>query len=298
MIDYETSVNFTIDWLSVTFSQDDGMEFIDLLTAPLNLKRVKSVPAKGYNHGGQYESGLRWSSHTDRPEQGVHVVMSGACLRWYQAAWIDWENLLTLIRENRGRTSRIDLAFDMKNSGLDGTVLSKSALKPYKGKGRTPAFNTLRGADESWTVYIGRRQSDKFLRIYDKAKEQGDYESDYVRVELEVKGKTAHALGWQLSSTDKAGCAGMAKTLILGVADFDLRGWSAAWNFESVGFSAPQGREKDTLTWLYKTCAPALAKEMAKRNAHDVLSEFWHVLSIELGVQGVDAAKLFAGFED
>lgn len=282
----ETS--FTVDWIGATFTREGADSFIRSMYDGISTFKPASVQTRGYNQAFENEDGIRYNTHTEREEMGVHIAMSGSCLRKLYAKFMDWKQLFELIDKNNGRTSRVDLAFDVKNSGLTPTDLGKPTLRPYKGKGRTPKFNTLLGGDGSWTLYIGSRSSEKMLRIYDKAKEQKDYVSDYIRVEVETKGETGRAVGWNFARSDKNECVAMAIGLAKGVADFNLPAWDYALRGERVGLAIPQGKEKDTFGWLVKVCAPALAKEIEKRPSDDVLMAFWDALRVELGKRGIE----------
>jgi len=284
-------VNFTVDWIAATFNIEQGFSFVKEITNNGTMASTKGHGTKGYDSSITYANGVLASWHSTISANGLHVTLAGSSLRKLLANGLDWKHIMVLIDQYGGRTSRVDLAFDIKNGQLTNESFDKSALKSYKGKGRTPKFVKLVGGDESWTTYVGSRQSEKFLRIYDKAKEQGDYVSDYVRIELEAKGETAHALGWNFSRSDKDQCVGMAKTLVLGVVDFNIPAWNAAFNGLPVDFSIPQGKDKDTFGWLLKQCVPSLAKEIAKRPLEPVLAQFWDALRDELAALGVNAAS-------
>jgi hypothetical protein len=281
------TTSFTVDWIAATFEKDRGMGFVNSVTGYGKMAGVDMRGGKGYNAGYEYENGLRVAWHTEFPAQGVHVVFSGSCLRKMYAQDIDWKMLFERIDKFGGRTSRVDLAFDVRGSGLKPEILCKPALRPYKGKGRTPRMNVLSGSDGSWTLYIGSRSSEKMLRIYDKAKEQGDYVGDYVRIELETKGEIGHAVGWNFARISKDECVGMALTLTKGVADFNLAAWDAALGGDLVDFSFPQGKQRDTFGWLVNICAPALAKEIALHPSDNVLDQFWDALRSNLSKQGI-----------
>jgi len=217
------------------------------------------------------------------------VSLSGSALRWYDAKSLDWYQLLTWVKECSGRTSRVDLAVDIKNGNINQADLCKQNRMPYKGKGRTPRWLPVGDEEDGWTWYIGSRQSEKFLRVYDKAKEQKDHETDYVRVELECKGEVAHAVGHEFPAMEKTLCKAMACTLIRGTANIVHPSWAWAMDSESVVLTIPQGKERDTFGWLVNVCAPALAKQIALHPNDGVLDTFWEALRVELRERGVDA---------
>jgi len=253
------------------------------------LSEVTCPPQRGYNKAVELESGLRVSWNDERSDMGVHFVFSGSALRWYYGKNMDWYDVLARAKKYHGKASRIDLALDLEDTGMTGKNLCESALRAYKGKGRTPKFLEVSGSDGGWTKYIGSRASDKMLRIYNKGVEIGEKDRDYIRVELETKGDISRAVAWEFPDMDRQACISMAKTLIRGQADFDIQAWQDALNSEYVGLSAPQGRERDTFGWLIKQAAPALAKEIAKRPNEPVIDQFWNALRVALRERGIEA---------
>jgi phage replication initiation protein len=92
------------------------------------------------------------------------------------------------------RITRIDLAHDdIKGSYTPDAALEdwrngsyqlpKAPLPPSMSTVGNWEFDDGRGR----TLYIGRRASGKFLRVYEKGKQLGDPESPWTRVELEMK---------------------------------------------------------------------------------------------------------------
>jgi hypothetical protein len=287
------SQSFTVDYISATFDMYYGSKFVKLLGYKGWASDVECNILKGYNFQRKLETGAIIAWHTERKDMGVHVQLSGETLRWYATKNVDWLQMLKWIKKNKGRTSRVDLALDLFNSGLKLKDFCKANLKPYKGKGRTPKAPLPVGTQEDgWTVYIGSRQSTKFLRIYDWSAKHDKDAGDYIRVELETKEEIAHAVGWEFPEQSASDFVSMAQTLIRSVADFDLENWTIALDSRDVPLAIPQGKDKDTLGWLIKTCAPSLAKEIARRPNHDVLGEFWIALQTELNSRGLSVSAI------
>lgn len=284
------SVSFTCDWLSAT-SHNPGRakRFLNDLGFGTYLTDVERSNLRGYNMTREVESGMivAWSSVNDK--QGIHVQLSGSVLRYYSTIGVEWKQIIELMKQHGFRTSRVDLAIDLIDSGLTQADLSRKTLLPYKGKGRTPKMLPMGTVEDGWTLYVGSRSSDKFLRIYDKGKEQGDADTDYIRVELECKGEVAHAIGWEFAELEQSACVEMAQTLIRNHCNFDIPAWETALLSRDVNLSIPQGKQKDTFGWLIKVCAPALAKEIEKRPKSPVIDEFWNALRRELRERGIDA---------
>lgn len=95
------------------------------------------------------------------------------------------------LKEMKARFTRLDFAFDFTDEGetMEALViLAREYLKDVQ----TAAFFVRHGRPSGFTV--GSRQSDIFVRVYDKALEQGkDYR--WIRAEVEVKGDRVAQFG-------------------------------------------------------------------------------------------------------
>lgn len=274
-------VSFCIDWISCTFKGGEVNEFLSKINNTQNLQGVETSPVKGYTHAIEYWHGLRVNWHEALDAQGIHMVFSGSCLRAMQSQGLDGGKIIDLIHSYGGKTSRIDLAIDIRESGLKREEFCAENLKPYKGKGNTPKHSDWFSDDGGWTHYVGSRTSDKHLRIYDKAKEQKDYVGDYIRIELECKGRLAKALLSQLAEKSTDERMGLASVLIRTVADYNLGAWNAALACKDVGFALPNKTDSDTMGWLLTVAAKSLAKQMLKHEERSIIDDFWQAVQIE-----------------
>lgn len=131
-----------------------------------------------------------------RPEQKMLITMSGKDLQRMRDMGLTETELLKDVAGITGmKVTRLDVALDTTDTRLS----PQEAKKDFgNGKFETRARSvheikkTGKGGEyEGHTVYVGSRQSEQFLRIYDKAKEQGT-EGHLTRVELELKDQPAH----------------------------------------------------------------------------------------------------------
>ena len=112
-----------------------------------------------------------------------------------QAALPDWEQRLYQFANTAERfsISRVDVAADFFNGEYSPLI----ALSDYKKgkfdvKGMRPKYK-LEGTDwfnddnSGKTLYIGRRGSSKFCRVYEKGKQLGDESSLWTRFEIEFR---------------------------------------------------------------------------------------------------------------
>ena len=112
------------------------------------------------------------------------------------------DNCRRLYRDFGFMPTRADVALDDFDRSLDYHRIEQAIVaKNYTGfrKARPHGHPAL---GEGWTWELGRRSSEKFVRIYDKFAESGG-EINAIRMELELKDEYAHAFWLQyLDRTD------------------------------------------------------------------------------------------------
>lgn len=135
------------------------------------------------NYGTVHIGGQRGTVLIDLTGVGCQAALDGWEERLYQFA----------LTAERFQISRIDGAIDFFN----GELQVEQALNYYKKglfdvRGMRPKYK-LEGTD--WfnndntgkTLYVGRRGSSKFCRVYEKGKQLGDVNSSWVRFEIEFR---------------------------------------------------------------------------------------------------------------
>lgn len=101
----------------------------------------------------------------------------------------DWQSLQQLLEDFKAKVTRIDLAVDF----LDGQHTVDDAVDMFERGdftcgGRKPG--TAVAGDwleqvHGRTLYVGKAQNGKMLRVYEKGKQLGDLQSDWVRFEVQ-----------------------------------------------------------------------------------------------------------------
>lgn len=238
-----------IDWLAGTFKKG-----VDIVYPPIFTQ--KFIPCKGYlnySEGSQYEDGRKSYCNPSHPEWGTHIVWSGSALA---DCPIPPESLVTSLFNAKFSFSRIDLAIDAKGFNLlpsDATeYISKKEIKT-----RAKQFPLWHDAQaKGYTQYIGKKSSEIYLRIYDKAAEMGIFE-DWTRVEIIVRGDRAKMAAQEIvRDTD-------FRSIVNGFASFDTwQQWQEVMAAEAVKLPADRSTSQ-TLQWLLRSAAPSLAREMA-----------------------------------
>lgn len=275
-------IYFVYDWISATMPTDKSKVIEQWLSLGEEITNVPTKPRFGYTAAKGYESGAVVMWNSERPEMGYHLILSGAALNHLAGTGQDSLEVLKYIAKMEGRVSRLDLAIDVFDSGLTPDDLSKRNRKPVKGKGRTPKYTLVGDAEDGWTIYIGSRSSEKFLRIYHKGLEQNEKDNDWLRIELECKSSFAHYLGAQLANATVEQAYDMASQLTRAMVDFPHQNWQRSLSSRSVHIALPKKPKTDTLKWLLDVCAPSLARLIASKPNTDVLGAFSRKLHDEL----------------
>ena len=138
--------------------------------------------------------------------QEVHVDCSGGVV----SGW-SFDKLQALARwvvNQRGKFGRIDNALDDRKGvvtveQVEGAVRAGQAVKRSKKWRKVEESNDELDQITGYTLYLGSRQSNTLIRIYDKALEQRgkgvEVEGPWVRWEMELKDTRAHACGLALA---------------------------------------------------------------------------------------------------
>lgn len=125
----------------------------------------------------------------------VYVSLSSGALGWYVARGLDWRGWLKYLHDLGVKFTRCDFAFD-DHAGLVTLERVRECLDrggDVRVSRMTRAVGgAFIGRGDDWTVYLGGRSSQRLVRIYNKAAEQG-LPVSWVRVEIEVKGDAAAA---------------------------------------------------------------------------------------------------------
>jgi Putative phage replication protein RstA len=268
-----------MDWLQMTILAD---------AAPLSL--VPDFLSAGELFGGEGEAAppgwvrqlqydrcaalapggyVMWS--VARPSQGVHFRLNGGELSALREAHdlademlLDWvhERVRTAVAVN---VTRCDLFVDWLGSGCpveplaravqDGAAVSRAFLDTRYSQGQW---------GPAWTVYVGRRKSGKYVRVYDKGRElaerSGRFDGERTRLEIEFRGDYAKALFAERLSP--VAVAKLVLNTAAAMVGFPVEWWEREVVAGNVGrlVVVPADGERDTLAWLEKVALPAIVR--------------------------------------
>lgn len=259
----------SVDWLSITYKWESfkiqyaqnlndavSKHVVEHLYMPYEGQWQTTAPLQGYAKAIVNKSGVRVNFSRPGSPNGVHVVYSGRTLQTY-----DWESLLVDAFILDGQVTRIDIALDVMDSPIDILELYRH-MKEGRCITQSKKYSYIEG-NTGQTLYVGSRQSERMLRVYDKAAEQGST-GQWVRFELEVKGAKARQIAHYVSIEG----SGAIPALIADFATFVDYQWPDGNPFEAEAINLPsiKGKETDTAKWLETGVLPSF-KRVAPDNA-------------------------------
>jgi hypothetical protein len=235
-----------LHWIEGTFK---GRNVVSL-PQTLPSKFVETRAFNGYTVGSLYEDGRILMTNPERPEMGTHIQWSGdAC----DNCSIDHKALINHLINANFSFTRLDMAIDAVGFNLRPERATEEIDKKCC---KTRAKSAPRQDDAiktGYTQYVGKKTSEIFLKLYDKAAEMGTDE-DHCRIELTTRHARADSAARKIvSGVD-------FRAMVIAYADFPLwREWQDIMAVVPVKLPSERG-ETNTEQWLLGACAPALAR--------------------------------------
>lgn len=250
-----------IDWLSLSFDDVESIAYPDWWPQ----EKVEAKAFNGYQRARKYSDGRLEMYSPDRPDMGVHVVMSGDTLD--NLAGIGTTELVFL-RDAGARFGRLDVALDVFDSRFSVNLVGKE-IKHERAITDARVFptNTSNGT-EGKTQYIGRKSSNKYARVYDKAYEQ-KVDMKWIRIEAVFQKRLAgKAVEAYINGAS-------VRSLIKSVIDCpEYPTWEHALSGDLAATLELSRKIGQTKEWLLHCAAPSLARELYLDGDESFLFEF------------------------
>lgn len=253
----------SVDWLSITYKWESfkiqngqnlneavSKHVVEFLSMPYEGQWQSTTPLQGYAKAIVNKIGVRVNFSLPGSPNGVHVVYSGRTLQTFH-----WGDLLMDCYVLDGQVTRIDIALDVMDSPIDILELYRH-MKEGWCITQSKKYSYIEG-NTGQTLYVGSRQSERMLRVYDKAAEQGTT-GQWVRFELEVKGAKARQIAHYVSIEG----AEAIPALIADFATFIDYQWPDGNPFKAEAINLPsiKGKETDTAKWLETGVLPSFKR--------------------------------------
>ncbi len=189
-----------IDSLSITWKYDNVGELYELLG--LQDAEMQQMRTRFYSNG-EYFDGILIAYNLDENYQvtSTFLDISGKGCRTVEQLNpdFDWFEFLyrydSQIRDKTAHISRIDIACDVDDGSLTiGQIQKYTRQQLYVCRSKLlPVVSYMRIME----VLFGSPKSDRLLRIYDKALEQGIPDIDWLRLEFQLRND--NATSWYLN---------------------------------------------------------------------------------------------------
>lgn len=188
-----------VDWLNATFQQPDRWtvaQFVQVIGTAIGreLSAVESRGMFGFERGMKifvhvgstsYPIGaLAWAGESQKGRMMLQFTGAGC------GVVKSWSRLRRLLSALDARLTRLDLAVDFMEGEYsvdDAVQMLEDGM--FNGGGRSPSssvagdwINRVLGR----TLYVGKAQNGKLLRVYEKGRQLGNLESEWVRFEVQL----------------------------------------------------------------------------------------------------------------
>jgi hypothetical protein len=294
----------SIDWISATLPYET--------TIPIVPHKDKELINgwNGYCMGWRLDSGVLIYLNPDREDMGLHIRISGRALVTLKEEYqMDSLVLVARLLNGGAKLSRLDLALDIKDGGLDVMeFVALAELKLFKGEVRKFSYIVDGSDGRGKTLYMGRRTSIRSLRIYDKGAETmskttkgkpvqenldiNEAGQDWIRFELELKQSAAMSAASQMVAAWKAADVNSDEWLeagyklipgfIKGACDFPISiNYETVCGKKGVRVEGAKKTETDTERWLFRACAPVLARLTVEQGREFKMLFLQHVSDLE-----------------
>lgn len=266
------TLSFSVDWINYT-ALELGTRVLSVVPYPGKDQTWEpSTPSKGYNNALQNKQGVKISWHNKRDDMGVHVQYSGQTLNKYSAEGASARMIAIHHNLSHDRCTRIDLALDARDERLQ--ISSLAAIVKHSTENlKIKSFSHIISQDGGETLYLGSRQSEQYIRVYNKAAEQ-NIEGDWIRIELELKGSRAHEIGAQLALKGDGDMTAIARGMIKNLADFQDQNWQRIVGEMAVSIGKARVNEPDTKGWLLGSVAPAMGRYIRETDDQSIVEDF------------------------
>lgn len=246
-------------------------------------------PIRGYN-SGQAASFGRVFWHSGNRAQHIGVIFTGDDMRAAINVLMPNNEMLNWAIARSRKIARLDVAVDIFDPAAEPTDILAMWKMGYVGTPARTVTETSSHTDtrdhgivKTSTVYVGKRDSERMLRVYNKGAQLG-VDKKWVRAELQARDDNAWNLALMLQ---RAGLVDGGRAAIRAFCNIPtLAWWARALNGPAVELAKVQRKETNTEKWVMNVALPAVHKlaveqlEDGRSTVYDALSRVFNELSI------------------
>lgn len=276
----------TIDWLSFTLKQDTK-EARNVLQMLNRSGIMEPVPAHfGYDRAAKTEHGAVIYSSESNSRMGVHVVISGSSITQYSECGTGIREILHAAIIAQAKITRLDMAKDAQDERFQWIAIEEAATGGnYRGTAQKIA--SIRSSDGGSTLYIGSRQSEKFVRVYNKGIESGQG-GDWWRLEMETKGEVANAVA-RVIDAGTTDFNSLLCSQVKRMCDMENESWKNLLTADA-SFSLPKiEKQTDREKWINEQVAQAVLSHLEQNPQSDAVRRLFEMLEKHYRLGSTDA---------
>lgn len=237
-----------------------------------------------FRHGAQLFPAGRIYWNDSEGVTGSYVVLSGdemAMVRqWHH---MDDDTLLRRLARNAQSITRLDFAINV-TAGDPAQCIEAFETHRCKTRVRSCLSMKKHGKAKGYTAYFGSKNSEKMVRVYDKAAELKLLHQVLTRIELQVRKAPALTLA---KTMIKHGVKVTGKSAMRDFVDFPELDWyQQAVGDSEVEMNLTPSHESSFEKWLTQQVLPAIAKRWDAGIERQVIQKFsGELMRIQLAAQ-------------
>lgn len=265
-----------VDWLTVTTTDKiRGKRMAQRAMRLLSQEVKMGNKSKPWSMSG-YQGFASGSVQTGERRDGIIVRLGSSVAR------TEWRRFY----EESENCSRIDVQCTVVDGSSPTATLAKEwrrLRKFWKGNGRAPAVSYFHSSDGSGTLYLCKRSSEMFGRVYDKGAESKlDHYKGALRWEIECKGDRARQIAKLMaeSSNVQYDACCLVSTFFgargCSCKSLDLaRDSAASVGIQRMAYSIPALRRLASddgrlLRWIHDCVRPSIQDLIGRGKSYDV----------------------------
>jgi hypothetical protein len=274
----------SIDWLQYSVPWPDGIhewpdhgfmesELLKKALPPhdkLVLTGDILMPLRGYDNGMSGSFGrVFW--HSKNRMQHIGVIFTGDDMRAAVNVLLPHTQMLSWVLAKAKKIARMDVAVDIFDPRADPVDILRLWKMGHVGTRartvtETTSYTTSPAGEvvPASTVYVGKRDGERMLRVYDKGIQTGS-DKPWVRAELQARDDYALALARAIQA---GGLSNAGRSAIRAYCNVPkLTWWQLAMEGPATDIPYAQNHEGNTEKWIMTVALPAIRREAERQLA-------------------------------
>jgi hypothetical protein len=217
-------------------------------------------PVKPYRYGVALNpAGTLYWSDSQKNSGSLLVLGGGDMARLRREMSVSDEEIMAVVNAQARNITRLDFCSNI-DRGDPRELLENWREGKVKARGKVPYYYGNEEERAGFTVYFGKPQSDKMMRVYDKAAQLKMLDGIWTRIELQVNGSPA---GRMLTDMCQNGAKIVGKQAMRSfVSAPDLNWYNEALEGEDIDLRLTPAKETKFMNWLNNQVGPAIRKRI------------------------------------